>query len=33
LREPVRSMTEQQRGFTMRYMQNLSKLSSVYSGM
>lgn len=33
LREPVRSMTEQQRGFTMKYMQNLSKLSSVYSDM
>jgi len=33
LREPVRNMSEQQRGFTMKYLQNLSKISLVYSGL
>ena len=32
LREPVRNMSEQQKGFTMKYIQNLSKLSLIYSG-
>ena len=33
IREPVRSMTETEQGFTMKYIQNLSKLSGIYIGM
>ena len=33
LRGPVSNMTEQQKGFTMEYLQNLSKLSLLYSAM
>jgi len=33
IREPVRSMTEIEQGYTMKYIQNLSKLSTIYSGM
>jgi hypothetical protein len=33
IREPVRSMTEVEQGFTMKYIQNLSKLSSIYIGL
>lgn len=33
LREPVRNMSEQQKGFTMKYLQNLSKISLIYSGL
>uniref|UniRef100_A0A6C0HHG8 Uncharacterized protein n=1 Tax=viral metagenome TaxID=1070528 RepID=A0A6C0HHG8_9ZZZZ len=33
LREPVSNMTEQQKKFTMEYLQNLSKLSMLYSGI
>jgi hypothetical protein len=33
IREPVRSMTDVEHGFTMKYIQNLSKLSSIYIEM
>jgi hypothetical protein len=33
LREPVSNMSETERAFTMKYLQNLSKLSMMYSSM
>jgi hypothetical protein len=33
IREPVRSMTNVEQGFTMKYIQNLSKLSGIYVAM
>jgi hypothetical protein len=33
IREPVRSMTDVEHGFTMKYIQNLSKLSGIYIEM
>jgi len=33
LRDPVSNMTEQQKKFTMEYLQNLSKVSVLYSSM
>ena len=33
LREPVSNMTEQQKQFTMEYLQNLSKLSLLYANL
>ena len=33
LRDPVSNMTEQQKKFTMEYLQNLSKLSILYSAL
>ena len=33
LKDPVSNMTEQQKKFTMEYLQNLSKLSLLYSAM
>ena len=33
LREPVSNMSELEKGFTMKYMQNLSKLSMMYSSV
>jgi hypothetical protein len=33
LREPVSNMSETEKAFTMKYLQNLSKLSMLYSSM
>jgi hypothetical protein len=33
LREPISKMSETEKGFTMKYIQNLSKLSMLYSSM
>ena len=33
IRQPVKNMNEKEREFTMKYIQNLSKLSTLYNSM